>query len=325
MALLLKNAHVVDPAVELDGCVDVLVEGDKIAAVGENLTCDAAEVIDLTGRYLVPGLVDMHVHLREPGFEAKGDIESETAAAAHGGFTGVCSMPNTKPVTDNGVVVEYIKSVAAAKGHCRVYPSGAMTKGLKGEIISEMGDMVEHGCVAFTDDGHGVQGAGMLRRAMDYGQMFGKVFMSHCQDEDLVGDGQINEGAVSTRLGLLGWPAEGEELQIMRDIMIAELTGAKLHIQHISTAKGLDMVRAAKAKVCPLPARLPRITCFSLRMPSTEPTTRASRSTRRCAPPPTPKPSSRASSTAPWMRSRPTTPRIPIGRSPASSSSLRSA
>ena len=119
MALLLKNAHVVDPAVELDGCVDVLVEGDKIAAVGENLTCDAAEVIDLTGRYLVPGLVDMHVHLREPGFEAKGDIESETAAAAHGGFTGVCSMPNTKPVTDNGVVVEYIKSVAAAKGHCR--------------------------------------------------------------------------------------------------------------------------------------------------------------------------------------------------------------
>lgn len=251
MALLLKNAHVVDPAVELDGCVDVLVEGDKIAAVGENLTCDAAEVIDLTGRYLVPGLVDMHVHLREPGFEAKGDIESETAAAAHGGFTGVCSMPNTKPVTDNGVVVEYIKSVAA-KGHCRVYPSGAMTKGLKGEIISEMGDMVEHGCVAFTDDGHGVQGAGMLRRAMDYGQMFGKVFMSHCQDEDLVGDGQINEGAVSTRLGLLGWPAEGEELQIMRDIMIAELTGAKLHIQHISTAKGLDMVRAAKAKGLPV-------------------------------------------------------------------------
>lgn len=252
MALLLKNAHVVDPAVELDGCVDVLVEGDKIAAVGANLSCEGAEVIDLTGKYLVPGLVDMHVHLREPGFEAKGDIESETAAAAHGGFTGVCSMPNTNPVTDNGVVVEYVKSVAAAKGHCRVYPSGAMTKGLKGEIISEMGNMVEHGCVAFTDDGHGVQGAGMLRRAMDYGQMFGKVFMSHCQDDDLVGDGQINEGVVSTRLGLLGWPAEGEELQIMRDIMIAELTGAKLHIQHISTARGLEMVRAAKAKGLPV-------------------------------------------------------------------------
>ena len=252
MALLLKNAHVVDPSVELDGRVDVLVEDDKIAAVGENLSHEGAEVVDLSGKYLVPGLVDMHVHLREPGFEAKGDIESETAAAAKGGFTGVCSMPNTNPVTDNGVVVEYIKSVAAAKGHCRVYPSGAMTRGLKGEIISEMGNMVEHGCVAFTDDGHGIQGAGMLRRAMDYGQMFGKVFMSHCQDNDLVGDGQINEGAVSTRLGLLGWPAEGEELQIMRHILIAELTGATLPTQHISTAKGLEMVRAAKAKGLPV-------------------------------------------------------------------------
>ncbi len=127
-----------------------------------------------------------------------------------------------------------------------------MTQGRKGEVISEMGNMGEHGAVAFTDDGRGVQGAGMLRRAMDYGKMFGKVFMSHCQDEDLVGDGQINEGAVSTSLGLLGWPAEGEELQIARDITIAELTGAKLHIQHISTAKGLELVRAAKAKGLPV-------------------------------------------------------------------------
>ena len=252
MALLLKNAHVVDPSVELDGIVDVLIENDRIARVGEGLAAEGAEVVDLSGKYLVPGLVDMHVHLREPGFESKGDIESETAAAAKGGFTGVCSMPNTDPVTDNGVVVEYVKSVAAAKGHCRVYPSGAMTKGLKGEIISEMGNMVEHGCVAFTDDGRGIQGAGMMRRAMDYGKMFGKVFMSHCQDDDLVGDGQINEGVVSTRLGLLGWPAAGEELQIARDIQIAELTGAKLHIQHISTAKGLEMVRAAKAKGLPV-------------------------------------------------------------------------
>ena len=252
MALLLKNAHIVDPAVELDGVADVLIEGDRIACVGEGLAADGAEVIDLTGKYLVPGLVDMHVHLRDPGYEHKGDIESETRAAAKGGFTGVCSMPNTDPVTDNGVTVEYVRSVAAAKGHCRVFPSGAITKGLKGEIISEMGDMVAHGCVAFTDDGRGVQGAGMLRRAMDYGKMFGRVFMSHCQDEDLVGEGQINEGAVSTRLGLLGWPAEGEELQIQRDIMIARLTGAKLHIQHISTARGLEMVRAAKAEGLPV-------------------------------------------------------------------------
>ena len=218
MALLLKNAHVVDPSVELDGVVDVLIDGDKIAEVGENLAVEGAEVRDLSGKYLVPGLVDMHVHLREPGYEVKEDIESGTRAAAKGGFTGVCSMPNTDPVTDNGTVVEFVKSRAA-----------------------------EVGAVAFTDDGRGVQGAGMLRRCMDYGKMFGKVFMSHCQDEDLVGHGQINEGKVSTRLALEGWPAAGEELQIARDIEIAKLTGAKLHIQHISTAHGLEIVRAGKA------------------------------------------------------------------------------
>ena len=252
MALLLKNAHVVDPSVELDGVVDVLIDGDKIAEVGENLAVEGAEVRDLSGKYLVPGLVDMHVHLREPGYEVKEDIESGTRAAAKGGFTGVCSMPNTDPVTDNGTVVEFVKSRAAEVGHCRVYPSGAMTRGLKGEAMSEMGDMVAHGAVAFTDDGRGVQGAGMLRRCMDYGKMFGKVFMSHCQDEDLVGDGQVNEGVASTRLGLLGWPAEGEELQIARDIALCRLTGCKLHIQHISTARGLDMVRAAKAEGLPV-------------------------------------------------------------------------
>ena len=252
MAFLLKSAHVVDPVAGIDGIVDVKIENDRIAEVGENLSADGAEVIDLSGKMLVPGLVDMHVHLREPGYEHKGTIESETRAAAKGGMTGVCSMPNTDPVTDNGVTVEYVKSVAEREGHCRVFPAGAMTRGLKGEIISEMGDMVAHGAVAFTDDGHGVQGAGMLRRAMDYGKMFDKVFMSHCQDDDLVGEGQVNEGVVSTRLGLLGWPAEGEEIQIARDIAIARLTGAKLHIQHISTARGLDLVRAAKEEGLPV-------------------------------------------------------------------------
>lgn len=138
MALLLKNAHVVDPSVELDGVVDVLIDGDKIAEVGENLAAEGAVVRDLSGKYLVPGLVDMHVHLREPGYEVKEDIESGTRAAAKGGFTGVCAMPNTDPVTDNGTVVEFVKSRAAEVGHCRVYPSGAMTRGLKGEAMSEM-------------------------------------------------------------------------------------------------------------------------------------------------------------------------------------------
>ncbi|MEQ2956309.1 dihydroorotase [Slackia piriformis] len=252
MALILKNAHVVDPSVELDGVVDVLIEGDKIARVAENIEVEGAEVRDLSGKYLVPGLVDMHVHLREPGFEHKEDIASGTRAAAKGGFTGVCAMPNTNPVADNGVVISYMIARAAEVGKCRVYPSGAMSKGLKGEIISEMGDMVARGAVAFTDDGRGIQEAGMMRRVMDYGKMFGKVFMNHCQDESLVGAGQVNEGVVSTRLGLLGWPAQGEELQIARDIMMCELTGCPLHIQHISTAAGLDMVRAAKEKGLPV-------------------------------------------------------------------------
>ena len=251
-ALSLKNAHVVDPSVELDGVVDVLIEGDKIARVAENIEVEGAEVRDLSGKNLVPGLVDMHVHLREPGFEHKEDIASGTRAAAKGGFTGVCAMPNTNPVADNGVVISYMIARAAEVGKCRVYPSGAMSKGLKGEIISEMGDMVARGAVAFTDDGRGIQEAGMMRRVMDYGKMFGKVFMSHCQDESLVGAGQVNEGVVSTRLGLLGWPAQGEELQIARDIMMCELTGCPLHIQHISTAVGLDMVRAAKEKGLPV-------------------------------------------------------------------------
>ena len=246
MAFLLKSAHVVDPAAGLDEVCDVLIEGDKIAAVASNLEVGDATVLEMSGKYLVPGLVDMHVHLREPGYEHKEDIESGTRAAAKGGFTGVCSMPNTDPVADNGSVIEYVKARAAAVGHCRVFPSGACSRGLKGEALSEMGDMVAHGAVAFTDDGRGVQGAGMMRRCMDYGKMFGKVFMSHCQDEDLVGDGQINEGAVSTRLALLGWPAQGEEIQIARDIELAKLTGAKLHIQHISTAYGLELVRRAK-------------------------------------------------------------------------------
>ena len=252
MALLLKNAHVVDPAAGLDGVMDVKIDGERIVEVGEGLAAEGCEVKDLAGKYLVPGLVDIHVHLREPGFEHKEDIESGTRAAAKGGFTGVCSMPNTDPVTDNGAVVEFVKSRAAEVGHCRVYPAGACTRGLKGEAIAEMGDMVAHGAVAFTDDGRGVQGAGQMRRCMDYGKMFGKVFMSHCQDEDLVGHGQINEGKMSTRLALEGWPAQGEELQVARDIELAELTGAKLHIQHISTAKGLEYVRAAKAKGLPV-------------------------------------------------------------------------
>ena len=247
MALLLRNVHAVDPQVDLDRVCDILIEDDVIAAVGTDLAVEDAEVRDLAGKYVIPGLVDIHVHLRDPGLEYKEDIESGTRAAAHGGFTDVCCMPNTKPVIDTGSVVEYVLSKANRVGKCRVHVAGACTHGEAGEVLSEMGDMVAHGAVAFTDDGRGVQNAGMMRRVMDYACQFGKVVMSHCQDEALVDAGQINEGAVSTRLGLLGWPNAGEEIQIARDIEISALTGCPLHVQHLTTAHGMDLVRRGKA------------------------------------------------------------------------------
>ena len=252
MALMLRNARVVDPQIDLDEVCDVLIRDGRVVEVGHDLEMPKGVERDLTGRILVPGLVDIHVHLRDPGQEQKEDIASGTRAAAHGGFTTVACMPNTTPTIDNGQIVEYVKSRAAEVGKCRVEVVGACTQGLKGETLSEMGDMAAHGACAFTDDGRGVQDSGMMRRVMDYAKQFDRVVMSHCQDEGLVGAGQVNEGAASTRLGLLGWPAEGEEIQIGRDIAVCRLTGCPLHIQHLSTARGLDMVRAAKAEGLPV-------------------------------------------------------------------------
>lgn len=248
MKSLIKNVRVIDPALSLDEVADILIDGQIIAQVGKNIECADAEIFDRDGCIAVPGLVDIHVHLRDPGQEYKETIETGTAAAAHGGFTGICSMPNTNPTTDNATTIDYVLDKATQVGHCRVYPSGACTKGLKGESLSEMGDMVLHGAVAFTDDGRGVQNSGVMRRVMDYAKMFNKVVMSHCQDEDLVGPGQVNEGVVSTRLGLAGWPATGEELQIQRDIALSELTGCPIHIQHITSARGVELVREGKAR-----------------------------------------------------------------------------
>ena len=248
MKSLIKNVRVIDPALSLDEVADILIDGQTIAQVGKNIECADAEIFDRDDCIAVPGLVDIHVHLRDPGQEYKETIETGTAAAAHGGFTGICSMPNTNPTTDNATTIDYVLDKAAQAGHCRVYPSGACTKGLKGESLSEMGDMVLHGAVAFTDDGRGVQNSGVMRRVMDYAKMFNKVVMSHCQDEDLVGPGQVNEGVVSTRLGLAGWPATGEELQIQRDIALSELTGCPIHIQHITSARGVELVREGKAR-----------------------------------------------------------------------------
>ncbi len=253
MAFLLKGAHVVDPQVGLDGFRDVLIEGDKIAAVSEALEApEGATVVDAHDKYLVPGLVDMHVHFRDPGFEYKETIETGSAAAVHGGFTDVATMPNTDPVTDTGAEIRYQIERGNACGLCHVRPIGAMTRGEKGESLAEIGDMVYAGASAFSDDGHGVQSAGMMRTCMEYIAQFDRVALAHCEIESLSGHGVINEGRASTRLGMFGWPALAEELEIYRDIELVRLTKCPLHICHISTRKGLDLVRAAKADGLPV-------------------------------------------------------------------------
>ena len=253
MALLLKGARCVDPQVNLDDVLDVCVGDDgTIAAVGAEAAAVAtsmnAEVKDCSGLVLTPGLVDIHVHFRDPGQEYKETIEGGVRSAAKGGFTDVATMPNTNPVCDTGAIVTYQVAKAEAAGLTRVHPIGAITKGEQGEALAEIGDLYRAGACAYSDDGRGVQSAGMLRTAMDYIAPLDRCVISHCQDESLVGTGVVNEGAVSTRLGLAGWPAEGEEIQVDRDIMLSALTGCPLHVAHVSTAAGVEMVRRAKER-----------------------------------------------------------------------------
>lgn len=248
MALLLKNGRFVDPGVGLDAVCDMVIRDGLIAEIGEGLSIPKGITVDCANRVVVPGLVDAHTHLREPGREDEETVESGTRAAAHGGFTAVCAMPNTSPVCDTGAAVRFLVERAAERGKVRVYPIGALTAGSNGEAISEIGDMIAEGAVAFSDDGRGVQDAGMMRRVMDYAKTFSATVISHCEVEALVGRGVVNEGVVSTRLGLPGWPAAAEEVQIARDVRLAELTGCRLHLAHVSTALGLDIVRDAKAR-----------------------------------------------------------------------------
>jgi dihydroorotase len=249
VALLLRGGRVVDPAVALDAVCDVLVGDDgRIAQIGTDLSAAGATVIECAEKIVVPGLVDVHVHLREPGYEYKEDIASGTRAAAHGGFTAVACMPNTNPVCDEGSAVRFVRERAAERGRVRVHPIGALTVGLKGEALAEMGDMLAEGAVAFSDDGKGVQKTGMMRLIMDYAKQFDAVVIAHSEDESLAGKGVVNEGVVSTRLGMPGWPAAAEDIHVSRDIRLAELTGGRLHVAHISTAGCVELVRAAKAK-----------------------------------------------------------------------------
>jgi len=248
MAFLVKGAHVVDPQIGVDDVLDVLIEGTKIAQVGKNLAADDATVVDGAGKYLVPGLVDMHVHFRDPGFEYKETIATGARAATHGGFTDVATMPNTSPVTDSGSEIRYQIDQARAANLCHVRPMGALTAEQKGEALAEIGDMVIEGASAFSDDGHGVQSAGMMRTCMEYVSQFDRVVCAHCEVESLTTNGVVNEGRASTRLGMFGWPALGEELEILRDVELARITGCDFHVCHISTARGLEYVRRAKSE-----------------------------------------------------------------------------
>ncbi len=248
MALLLKNGRVVDPAVPLDEIADVVIRDGRIVEIGRDLQIAKGITVECAEKVVLPGLVDAHTHLREPGFEYKEDVESGTRAAAHGGFTAVCAMPNTNPICDEGSAVRFLVERARERGVVRVHPIGAITVGQKGAALAEMGDMLAEGAVAFSDDGRGVQDAGMMRLAMDYAKQFPTTIISHAEVESLAGKGVVNEGAVSTRLGLSGWPAEAEEIQVARDIALAELTGCRLHLAHLSTARSIALVRDAKAR-----------------------------------------------------------------------------
>lgn len=248
MKLLVKGGKVIDPANGLTGKADILIEDGKIAAIGAKLPKEEVEIIDADNKLVLPGLIDMHVHLREPGLEAKETIASGTRAAAMGGFTSVACMPNTKPVVDNQALVEFIKSRAAVEGTVHVFPIGAITKGSEGQELAEIGDMRMAGAVAVSDDGRPVMNAQVMRLAMEYSKMFDLPVISHCEDINLVADGVMHEGYYSTIYGMKGISRLAEEAMVARDIMLAELTGAKLHLAHISTAGSVDLVRMAKKK-----------------------------------------------------------------------------
>ena len=253
MNLLIRNGRVVDPANGLDGPADVLVLDGVVSRVGPKLAAPAGTpTVDAGGRVVAPGFIDIHVHLREPGQEYKETIATGTRAAAAGGFTAVACMANTHPVNDTRAVTDYVLAQARLEGVVRVYPIGAVTRGLEGRELAELGELAEAGCVAYSDDGRPVMDAGLLRRALTYAQAFGKPIVSHAEDLHLAEDGVMHEGFVSTDLGLRGVPAAAEEVMVARDVALAELTGHRLHVAHVSTAAAVRLLRDAKARGVPV-------------------------------------------------------------------------
>jgi dihydroorotase len=253
-SLLLTGGRIIDPANRVDTVSDLLLRNGKVAAIGEAAARDAngAERLDARGKVVCPGLIDLHVHLREPGQSAKETIATGTRAAARGGFTTVVCMPNTSPSIDNPAAVALVKEKAEREGVINVFVAGAITRGIAGEELAPIGSLKQAGVVAITDDGHCVQNNEVMRRALEYARMFDLPVMDHCQDYGLVTDGVMHEGYWSTALGLRGWPAAGEDMIVARNILLAETTGTHVHCQHISSARSVQLLREAKKRGVPI-------------------------------------------------------------------------
>ncbi|MEN6566332.1 MAG: dihydroorotase [Veillonellales bacterium] len=248
MKLLLKGGRIINPVENVDHIGDILIEAGRIIAMGADLPADGAQVYDARGFVVAPGLVDMHVHLREPGLEAKEDVASGTRSAAAGGFTTVACMPNTKPVVDSSILVAGLLQRGQSEGVVNLKVIGALSKGEEGKEMAEIGDMLLAGAVAISDDGHYVDNARLLRNSMEYITMFGRPIISHAEDESLAGEGFMHEGAVSAMLGIKGRPSVAEDIAVSRDILLAEYTGASLHIAHVSSKGAVELIRQAKKR-----------------------------------------------------------------------------
>ena len=249
MTLIIKGGRVVDPASGRDGAFDLCIEGDRIARVGRDLPASGAQVVEVAAEWLVvPGLIDIHVHLREPGHEYKETIASGTASAVAGGFTAVACMPNTEPINDHAGITQFILKKAAEAKLARVYPIGAISIGSLGEQLAELGEQKAAGCIAFSDDGRPVATALLMRRALEYAGMLGAPIIDHCEDPSLKADGVAHEGYYASSLGLRGIPGAAESLMVERDVSLAELTGAHVHVAHMSTRQSLRAVRAGKER-----------------------------------------------------------------------------
>jgi len=252
MRLLLRGGRILDPSQQLDDQMDLLIEGRTIVGLGKDLIGAEGEsdltTLELKGKLVVPGLIDMHTHLREPGFEYKETVRTGSLAAAAGGFTSIACMPNTDPVNDNRSVTEFILRKARQCGVVNVYPVAAVSKSSEGAVITEYADLRDAGAVAFSDDGKSVMNSGLMRRALEYAHTLGMPVISHCEDMDLAAGGAANEGVVATRLGLRGIPNIAEDLMVGRDIAIAEYTGTAVHIAHVSTAGAVELIREAKRR-----------------------------------------------------------------------------